>query len=484
MPLFGTVKFGASGVKFGNAFAQFQNSQPGGMTSGQAAAWQTFAGASSAFPAIQPAVRIRCADICTFDMTTWTPGDVLPGIAPGAVRSASLSGASWEQQFLKFTVADLAYYRSGAGAGLLQTDSPVCVVWTVSIPGVAAQTYHSPPFRLITEPQPTWDVTSGTWQGRVEAVDFAQPVFAAKSLASNARWLDHHGTFGFGPQPFADLVDEYVAAGAISPVSVLQASFVAVVWATLNAFYGGDNLRFFVAEAWPALSNPADALTFIFGPDGGFILSWGSAGTITSPYDEFNVFSTLLGAFRQTFDESGRLMLRGWTPRDSGWFITCNSVPVGAQPLPWRLPIVRSIRPPSYGLVKYARINSPDPEGTIGGSLIDRVVDNAEVKSWARDNPFRVSVSSVESIVDHDTNQNVAGYGSSADFCRERLRSYLGAADTLNIAVDASVPPPQLGTAIRVNLPPDVDGIYVVTGWSQPLAGGASSLQAQWWDDA
>lgn len=482
MPLWGAGhKFGESGLKFGSAFSQFLAGQPGALTAPQAATWQTYAGASPAFPTIHPAARFLCADLHTFDTGSWTPGAVLPGIAPGAVRTASLGGVSWEQQSLSFTVADLPYYQSGAGAGLLVPDAYVCVVWTVQVPGIAAQTYQSPPFRLVTGPQPVWDASSGTWQGKVSAVDFAQPVCAAKNLEINSRWLyadsQHVGSF-------EDMVTAYVAAGGVRPVADLQAMFVAAVWQLLTTV-SGVNFHAFAAEPWDVVVTPdAAGSTFVFGPGGGFFLSWGSAGTMTAPYDQFNTFYPLLGGFRQTFDAAGRLLLRGWTPRDSGWFISCNAAAPGAQPLPWVLPLTRSTKAPAYSAVRYHRVNSPSPAGTVGGSEIDTIALSAEVRAWALANPYRNEIASVEQLVDRDTSQSWAGYASPTQMCHERLRGYLGAADTLSIAVDASVPPPQLGTVLRVQLPPEVDGQYIVTGWSQPLSGGMGSLQTQWYADS
>ena len=97
--------------------------------------------------------------------------------------------------------------------------------------------------------------------------------------------------------------------------------------------------------------------------------------------------------------------------------------------------------------------------------------------------PYDQTMNSTLLIVETGSVQQASGFPTYTDFCRWKLRTLLGKADTLVISVDSAMPPPPLGTLVRVQLPDDVDAWYQLTGFNQALDAAFSSWTLQWWSN-
>lgn len=502
MPVSGGGQFGTpSNLKFGSGYDQFLAGQPGGSTTDQVSAYRTYAGVSLAYPDLGRVGRAACAEIWAFDNITWLPTVQLQNIGSDGVRSASLNANFFQQETLSFTVSDPAYYRSGGGgAGLLDIDKYVVVKWTTQVPGLPPLTYYSPPYRLVNGIQESWDQNAGRWIGRVSAPDFASAVLAPKNNATSyVLWT-----------VLNDWAQDYVAAGLpLSPslgnppidtasayLYTIGTEVFAAIWVSLFDAQAGSG---FAVTPWSTiLGFPDPRLLPTPPPSAGggsasanngmpYAVTFGSAGSYTNRYDMWNALFPLVGGFRTGFRDDGKMLVSQRYPSDSGLFISCDGTIRTGQPLAWTRPIRRALSVPQYGQVTYQRVNSPPPEPPAGGGrsaeFSDFVANFYVSNAWAIANPYRGQVMATEAIVDRDTDASVIGFSSPQEMVNERMRDYLGGADTVSFSVDPTQPPPPCGRLIRIHLPPDIDGWYMLTGFSQPQGGGLAQWQTQWWSD-
>ena len=453
-----------------------------GLTSPEQAAWDVLAGQSPALPSRAVPVRTRCAEICTFDPNTWTVGAPLLYQAAGATRQASLTGIGFQQETLTFEISNAAYYYANPTAlALIAPGAWLAVQWTVGTATATTQQLGGV-FRVATSPSRNRLV--GVSSFSVTAQDWAQPALA---LQSGGGWV----RYGFDPPPtWTSYRLAYVAAGKpLFPTYAMDGSGADLSWGTQAAALLVYALGFGTSVDVPHRAATGGPVLVGSGDFGTAFLQVGDPGKPTSAYDWFTWLWPYVGGFYLAYrSETGHLVFLAGANNgyDSGTYLTTDTTPLGATPLPWTTPLARSLNKPEATKVQYwfkGRVSNT-PAGVSGGILSDDTAFRGEAISNAAANPHDGTRNSTLIIVEQDTVQQAAGFVTFSAFCEWRLRQALGAADTLTIPVDAAYPPPPLSTLVRVKAGSDVDGWYRLTSFTQPLSGGLASWQCQWWSDA
>lgn len=451
-----------------------------GLTTPQQNQWNAVTGVSPSYPGRTVPMRVRCAEIWTFNPVTWLPVAKLPyATTQGAARSATLVEPGFQQETLTFTITN-------AGADLTP-GAWLCVQWSVTAGG--STTTHLGGVYRVASAAPrerrgvatTLQVTALDWfQYDASILDGAGSV----GFTELARWRDGYAASGLPPfvDGFAFIPDDAHAIGNTLAGAILER---ATTWT-------GSVVPLRV-HPWATLANTWTVDTDILVPSA---LIVGDAGRPTTLYDTLRKLWVLVGGFTLAYDVDGYLLLTpaGDRATASGAYITCATTPLGSIPLPWATPLQRNLTRPEYDRVSYSVRREPAPTADTGvsGATVDGTFATpATAGSFASVHPFNTSSKGQEDVVDTipwfgaDINHTFQAIGFESDlaWCRYRLRQHLAAADTVTFSVDPAYPHPPLGQLVRVNLPPDVSGDYRLTGYSQPLTAQMANWSLAWWED-
>ena len=468
MARWGDFVFG-DGTKFGTT----------GLTVAEQDAFDVYAGQSPALPLRSVPVRSGCATICRFNPVTWTAGAALPHVAAGATRQASLTGVGFQQETLSFQVSNAAaYYADSALMDLVEPGAWLAIAWAVATPTADVANLGGV-FRVTTGASRARLAGTGAASFTVEAVDWAQTTM---SLQSGGGWVNYATDWDA-----ARLA--YIAGGGTQvPSRNPSSTDTATTYGTLAAALLVELLGFgdqvdmvFDAATWAPVPEATGEFSTAF-------LQVGDPGKPLNAYDWFTWLWPYLGGFYLGYrSETGNLVFLpgGNIGVDSGYYLTTETVEIGSTPLAWTTPLPRQLNKPEATKVEYffkgATGNTPSGAGSVAGTDLDDTAFRGEAVSDHPDFPFDGTLNQTLKIVETGTVQQAAGFATFTDFCRWRLRTVLGAADTLTLAVDPAVPPPPLSTVVRVNAPDDVAGWYRLTGFTQPLGAALASWQLGWW---
>src|SRR5678815_5545630 len=120
-----------------------------GLTTPQQNQWNAVAGVSPSYPGRTVPMRVRCAELWSFDPVTWLPIAQLPyATTQGAARSATLVEPGFQQETLTFTVTNADHYLTFDSA-TLAAGAWVCVRWTVTAGG-STTTHLGGVYRVAT----------------------------------------------------------------------------------------------------------------------------------------------------------------------------------------------------------------------------------------------------------------------------------------------------------------------------------------------
>jgi hypothetical protein len=445
------------------------------------AAWNVLAGTGPSTPGRAVPLRARCAELRTFDPTTWTPGAPLVGVsAVGANRTAQLTDGIQTEQ-LTFTCLN---------AGQIDALPPgawVAVAWTVAVAG--ATTHHQSVYRIAGAAQR--ERTRGGTTYTLQAVDWFQYDASRFDFPGylGAKWLE-------------DLRTAYLASGL--PWFWDSMSYIPVNEQAVGNTLAGAVLQ--RATAWtsglvPLRVSPwgtmAWAWTAVDVLGGPASLVVGPLGEPSTLYDGLRKLGLLSGGFLLGYGPDGYLELRPGGDRGtaSGAYLTRDATPLGSVPLPWAAPLVRDASArPEFDAVIYNLHRDPPPDATDWqlAELGSGIAFLGSARSESAVHPPGTAMRGTETVVDQlpwwgaDVNHTFQGMGypSYVAWCRAHLRLSLAAADTLTLAVDPAYPPPACGTLVRVHHPPEVDGDYQLVGFTQPLTAQFAEWQLRWWADA
>jgi hypothetical protein len=238
-------------------------------------------------------------------------------------------------------------------------------------------------------------------------------------------------------------------------------------------------------QPWPTLST-----SVMIEP----ALHVGEVGKPATFYDVLRKLWLLVGGFWLTMAPDGVLELErgGNAASDSGAYVTVESEPLGAEPLPVDRPVQRAESQPEYDRVTYDVRRDPNPNPVeSAGATVQEGPAAVTANSWSNIHPNFSSLRGVEEVVDRipwmgaDANHTfqAMGFPTWTDWAEYRLRSHLWAGDTASLSVDPAYPPP-LGRLVRLHYPQVLDGRYQVVGFSRPLSAQPASWQLRWWGDA